>query len=59
MDNFATFHHLCKADVLVVGLSSFSYVAGFYNKNTVYYTYYKYHSKTLDNWIDVNEWLLK
>jgi len=59
MDNFATFHHLCKADVLVLGTSSFSHVAGLYNKNTVYYTYYEYHSKALDSWIDVNEFLIK
>lgn len=59
MDNFATFHHLCKADVLVLGTSSFSHIAGFYNKNIIYYTYYEYHSKALDTWIDINEFLLK
>lgn len=57
MDNFSTFHHLCKADVLVLGSSSFSHVAGFYNKNDVYYTYYEYHSKAFDKWIDVNEFM--
>lgn len=57
MDNFSTFHHLCKADVLVLGTSSFSHLAGFYNKNDVYYTYYEYHSKALDKWIDVNEFM--
>lgn len=59
MDNFATFHHLCKADVLVLGLSSFSHLAGYYNKNIVYYTNYDYHSKAFDNWIDVNDFLMK
>jgi len=55
MDNFNTFHHLCKADVLVLGLSSFSHLAGYYNKNEVIYLYYEYHSKALNKWIDVNE----
>ena len=59
MDNFATFHHLCKADVLVLGLSSYSYLAGLYNKNIVYYTNYASHPKALDSWININEILIK
>jgi hypothetical protein len=55
MDNFNTFHHLCKADVLVLGLSSFSHLAGYYNKNEVIYLYYEYHSRAFDKWIDVSE----
>jgi len=35
LDTFDTFNHLCKADILVMGLSSFSVLAAFYNKNTV------------------------
>ena len=35
LDTFDTFNHLCKADILVMGLSSFSILAAFYNKNTV------------------------
>ena len=37
LDTFDTFNHLCKADILVMGLSSFSVLAAFYNKNTVIY----------------------
>ena len=55
MDNFETLHHLCKADVLVLGLSSFSHLAGYYNKNEVIYTHYEYHQKAFDKWIDVDE----
>lgn len=40
MEHLDTFHHLCKADVLVLGLSSFSMLAGFYNNNTVIYLNY-------------------
>jgi len=42
MDVFDTFHHMCKADVFVMGLSSFSILAAYYNKNTVIYLPYIY-----------------
>jgi len=50
IDLFNTFHHLCKADVLVMGLSSFSIVAAFYNKNTVIYLPYS-NPPSLNTWI--------
>jgi len=53
MDNFTTFHHLAKADVLVLGLSSFSHLAGLYNKKEVYYIYYEYHKKALNKWFQI------
>ena len=54
MDAFDTFHHLCKADVLVMGLSSFSIVAAYYNKNTVIYLQY-YFPPVLKSWIVYNK----
>ena len=50
MDPIETFHHLCKADVLVLGLSSFSHLAGMYNNNTVVYLPYC-HPPALKTWI--------
>jgi len=50
LDIFDTFHHLCNADVLVIGLSSFSFIAAFYNKNRVIYLPY-ITSPTLKSWI--------
>ena len=50
LDLFDTFHHLCKADVLVMGLSSFSFVAAFYNKNTIIYLPYS-NPPSLKSWI--------
>ena len=42
MDQFDTMHYMINASVLVVALSSFSYVAGLYNKNRVmYFSYYR------------------
>ena len=49
LDTFDTIHHLCKADVLLMGLSSFSILAAFYNKNTVIYLPY-YHPPSLKSW---------
>lgn len=49
-DTFDTFHHLCKADILVMGTSSFSYLAGIYNKKSV--IYYTFWHPPLDNWIN-------
>lgn len=40
LDLFDTFHHLCKSDVLVMGLSSLSIVAALYNKNKIIYLPY-------------------
>jgi hypothetical protein len=53
LDTFDTFHHLCKADVLCLGTSSFSFLAGFYNKNTVIYLPY-FHPPALKSWICYN-----
>jgi len=50
MDVFDTFHHMCKADVFVMGLSSFSILAAYYNKNTVIYLPYPY-PPVLKSWI--------
>lgn len=52
IDHFDTFHHLCKADVLVLGLSTFSILAGFYNKNTVIYL--NFATPPLKSWIIYN-----
>lgn len=49
LNTFDTFHHLCKADVLCMGTSSFSILAAFYNKNTVIYIPY-YHPPSLKKW---------
>jgi hypothetical protein len=51
---FDTFHHLCKSDILVMGLSSLSIVAGFYNKNTVIYLPYSF-PPVLKSWIIYND----
>lgn len=53
LDTFDTFHHLCKADILCLGTSSFSILAGFYNKNTVIYLPYC-HPPSLKTWIVYN-----
>lgn len=54
-DTFDTFHHLCKADILVMGTSSFSYLAGIYNKKSV--IYYTFWHPPLDNWINFNNFI--
>jgi len=53
IDVFDTFNHLCKADVLVMSLSSFGIVAAYYNKNTVIYLPYEY-PPVLKSWIVYN-----
>jgi len=53
IDPLQTIHEMSIADVLVIGKSSFSYVAGLYNKNTVYY--FDFWHSPLNNWINVNE----
>lgn len=50
IDVFDTFHHLCNADVFVMGLSSFSIVAAYYNKNTIIYLPSSYEP-VLKSWI--------
>lgn len=55
MDALDSMHHLINADVLVLGYSTFSFLAGIYNKNTVIYTYYPYIHKLMDRWINFNE----
>ena len=53
LDTFDTFHHLCKSDILVMGTSSFSILAAFYNKNTVIYLPFN-HPPSLKSWIIYN-----
>ena len=50
LDNFDTFHHLCKSDILVMGTSSFSILAAFYNKNKIIYLPFN-HPPSLKTWI--------
>ena len=51
-DLLTTFKNLINADVLVMSTSSFSYLAGLYNPNIIYY--YNFWHKPLNNWINVN-----
>lgn len=51
-DILVTFNHLVNADVLVTCKSSFSYAAGLYNNNAVYY--FDFWHSPLSNWISVN-----
>jgi hypothetical protein len=51
IDAFDAFHHMYSADILVIGSSSFSYLAGIYNKNKVMYI--PFWINPLDNWIEV------
>ena len=46
------FHHLVNANVLVLAKSSFSYLAGLYNQNIVYYIDF-WHTP-MPNWININ-----
>ncbi len=54
MDAISSLHHMIKADVLVLGFSCFSHLAGIYNKNIVYYIDY-HMPKILNSWININE----
>jgi N6-adenosine-specific RNA methylase IME4 len=54
-DTFDTFHHLCKADILVMGRSSFSYLAAIYNKKSV--IYYTFWHPPLDNWVNFKNFI--
>ena len=49
IDSITTFHHLCNADILVIAISSFSYLAAIYNKNKIIYLEYCNHIY-LDTW---------
>jgi len=51
---FDTFHHLCKADILVCAVSSFSYLAAVYNKNHVIYK--PFWHPPLDNWENIDNY---
>jgi len=55
MDTINTLHHFINADVLLLGFSCLSFLAGIYNKNTVIYPNYPYLPKMLDRWININE----
>lgn len=48
IDILTTLEYLIKADVLIMCKSSFSYVAGLYNQNTVYYM--DFWHKKVDRW---------
>jgi hypothetical protein len=48
IDALTTLEYLIKADVLVMSISSFSYVAGLYNQNSVFYM--DFWHKKLDRW---------
>lgn len=52
VDVFDTFHHLCKADVLVMASSTFSVLAAFYNKNTIIHL--DLNNEVLKSWIVYN-----
>lgn len=54
-DAIDSFHHMCKADVLVIAKSSFSYLAGLYNKNKVLYI--PFHHPPLDTWQNINDYM--
>jgi len=50
-DQLLTMKHLINADILVMCKSSFSYIAGCYNKNIVYYE--SFWHNPLSNWINI------
>lgn len=54
-DAITTFHHLSNADILVIAKSSFSYLAGLYNKNIVMYS--PLQSPPLDEWKNINDYI--
>jgi hypothetical protein len=55
IDPIQSIYEMSVADILVIGKSSFSYIAGLYNKNTVFY--FNFWHSPLDNWINVNQLL--
>jgi hypothetical protein len=48
-DAFETFLDMCRADVLIMGVSAFSYLAGLLNRNQVFWPSVHGHSK-LNHW---------
>lgn len=52
-NSHSTFQHFVLADVLILDKSSFGYVAGIYNKNTVIYN--PYWDKKKFDWLIANE----
>jgi len=55
LDDIYTINHLIFADVLIMSKSSFSYVAGLYNPNKVYY--FNFWHSSLPIWHDINNLL--
>lgn len=51
IDILTTMEYMIKADVLVITKSCFSYVAGLYNMNTVYYQ--SFHHSKLPRWNNI------
>lgn len=56
-EDYDTFIKLLSAKVLVVGNSSFSYVAALLNPNTVVYHYQPHTYKALDSWFSKEKYL--
>jgi hypothetical protein len=56
-EDYDTFIKLLSADVLVVGNSSFSYVAALLNPNIIVYHYQPHTYIALDSWIDKEKYL--
>jgi len=54
-DAMDTFHHLSCADILVIAKSSFSYLAGIYNKNKVIYI--PFHHPPLEEWESIRNYV--
>lgn len=52
IDVFDTFHHLSKANVLVMACSTFSIIAAYYNKNTIIHL--PFFKPVLKSWIVYN-----
>lgn len=50
-DVFSTFHHLARADVLVLGISSFSFVAGLYNSGVG--LNFRHHNPQVPSWLSL------
>jgi hypothetical protein len=51
-DVFSTFHHLVRSDVLVLGVSSFSFVAGLYHRGPA--LNFPGHNPQLPSWIKLS-----
>ena len=53
IDIITTLEYMIKADILIMAKSSFSFIAGLYNKNTVYYI--DFHHSKIDRWHNLRE----